>query len=53
MDKEFFTYVLKYNREKRKYIDNNLEGIDKSKLMIFKNRKSLNKWVKKERKING
>lgn len=53
MDKEFFTYVLKYNREKRKYIENNLEGIDKSKLMIFKNRKSLNKWVEKERKING
>ena len=54
MDKEFFTYVLKYNKEKRKNIVNNLEGIDKSKLIVFKNRRQLNKWLKKEeRKING
>lgn len=54
MDKEFFTYVLKYNKEKRKNIVNNLEGIDKSKLIVFKNRRQLNKWLKEEeRKING
>ena len=53
MDKEFFTYVLKYNKEKRKNIVNNLEGIDKSKLIVFKNRRQLNKWLKEEeRKIN-
>ena len=54
MDKEFFTYVLKYNKEKRKNIVNNLERIDKSKLIVFKNRRQLNKWLKEEeRKING
>lgn len=54
MDKEFFTYVLKYNKEKRKNIVNNLDGIDKSKLIVFKNRRQLNKWLKEEeRKING
>ena len=53
MDKEFFTYVLKYNKEKRKNIVNNLDGIDKSKLIVFKNRRQLNKWLKEEeRKIN-
>lgn len=46
MDKEFFFYVLKYNRKKRKIIVENLEGIDKNKVLIFKNRKSVNKWVK-------
>ena len=50
MDKEFFTYVLKYNKEKRKNIVNNLEGIDKSKLIVFKNRRQLNKWLKEEEK---
>ena len=54
MDKEFFTYVLRYNKDKRKNIVNNLEGIDKSKLIVFKNRRQLNKWLKEEeRKING
>lgn len=54
MDKEFFTYVLKYNKDKRKNIVNNLEGIDKSKVIVFKNRRQLNKWIKsEERKING
>ncbi len=54
MDKEFFTYVLKYNKEKRKFIVNNLEGIDKSKVIIFKNRRQLTKWLKEEeRNING
>lgn len=54
MDKEFFTYVLRYNKDKRKNIVNNLEGIDKSKVIVFKNRRQLNKWLKaEERKING
>ena len=54
MDKEFFTYVLRYNKDKRKNIVNNLEGIDKSKVIVFKNRRQLNKWIKsEERKING
>ena len=54
MDKEFFTYVLRYNKDKRKNIVNNLEEIDKSKVIVFKNRRQLNKWLKaEERKING
>ncbi len=46
MDKEFFTYVLKYNKNKRKFIVENLEGIDKEKIMVFKNRKQVNRWIK-------
>ena len=33
----FFKYTCKYNREKRNLISNNLEGIDKNKILIFKN----------------
>lgn len=47
MDKEFFTYVLKYNKNKRKVIVENLEGIDKEKVLVFKNRKQVNKWIEK------
>ena len=49
MDKEFFTYVLRYNRTKRKSIVENLEGIDKEKILILKNRKQVNKWLKNEK----
>ena len=54
MDKEFFTYVLKYNKTKRNVIVENLEGIDKEKILILKNRKQVNKWLEQERsKINN
>lgn len=49
MSKEFFLYTLRYNKEKRKIILDNLKDIDKSKILIFKKRKELNKWVKKQR----
>ena len=52
MDKEFLTYVLKYNKNKRKIILENLENIDKEKVLIFKNRNQVNKWVRKQ-KINN
>lgn len=53
MDKEFFTYVLKYNKLKRKSILENLEGIDKEKILILKNRKQVNRWLENEKsKIN-
>lgn len=53
MDKEFFTYVLRYNRTKRKSIVENLEGIDKEKILILKNRRQVNKWLENEKsKIN-
>lgn len=54
MDSEFFTYVLKYNKAKRINIINNLEGIDKEKITILKNRKQVNNWLNNfERSING
>lgn len=49
MDKKFFMYVLKYNKEKRKYIVDNMQGIDNNKVMIFKKRRDLNKWLKELR----
>lgn len=52
MDKEFFTYVLKYNKNKRKVIVENLEGIDKEKVLVFKNRKQVNKWIEKAKAEN-
>ena len=53
MDKEFFTYVLRYNRTKRQSIVESLEGIDKDKILILKNRRQVNKWLKNEKnKIN-
>lgn len=52
MDKEFFTYVLKYNKNKRKVIVENLEGIDKEKVLVFKNRKQVNKWIEKTKAEN-
>lgn len=45
LDKEFLFYVLNYNKNKRKYIVENLENIDKEKLLVFKNRKMLNDWL--------
>lgn len=45
MDKTFFMYVLKYNKEKRKNIVNNIQGIDENKILVFKNRKQVNKWL--------
>lgn len=50
MDKDFLTYVAKYNKTKRNVIVENLEGIDKEKVLIFKNRKQLNKWLEQQRK---
>ncbi len=48
MDLEFFTYVYRYNKNKRRVIVDNLEGIDKEKVLIFKNRRQLNKWLKSQ-----
>lgn len=47
IDKEFITYVLKYNKYKRINIVKNLEGIDENKILIFKNRKQVNNWLEK------
>lgn len=45
---EFFKWVLFWRKNKRDEIIKNLENIDNKKLLIFKNRKKLNKWYKKE-----
>lgn len=45
LDKEFLFYVFNYNKNKRSYIIDNLKNINKKKLLIFKNRKQLNKWL--------
>ena len=52
MTKEFFTYVLKYNKEKRHFIVDNMEGIDQNKVLIFKKQKDLNKWLKNQKEKN-
>lgn len=45
INKEFLLYVCRYNKDKREHVVKNLEGIDKEKVMIFKKRKDLNKWL--------
>ena len=50
MDKVFFTYVWKYNKLKRKYIIQNLEGIEKEKIIVLKNRKQVNNWLENLKK---
>ena len=47
---EFLKYVVSYNRKKRHFVLDCLEEINaSSKAMIFKNRKQLNKWIKKQK----
>ena len=41
----FLKYVSKYNKEKRRHIVENIEGIDTNRIIIFKNQKDLNKWL--------
>jgi len=52
MTKQFFTYVLKYNKEKRQIIVDNMNGIDHKKVIIFKKQKDLNKWLKNQKEKN-
>ena len=44
MNFKFFMLVVKWRKTKRKFIIDSLENIDKNKVLIFKNRKELNKW---------
>lgn len=52
MTKEFFTYVLKYNKQKRHFIVDNMEGINQNKVLIFQKQKDLNKWLKNQKEKN-
>lgn len=45
---EFFFWVLKWRKNKRKEIIEKINKIDSNKILIFKNRRSLNKWYYKE-----
>lgn len=54
IDKAFLSYVLKYNKEKRNIIVNNINGINENKIIILKTRKKLDRWLKDfERSLNG
>ena len=44
-----FTYVITYNKKKRHIIVDNLNGIPEDKVLIFKKRKALNKWLEELR----
>ena len=48
MNFKFFMLVVKWRKNKRQFIIDTLENIDKNKVIIFKNRRKLNKWYKKE-----
>ena len=45
---EFVKYVFYYNKRKRHFIEDTIKTIDKNKVLIFKNQKHLNKWLKKQ-----
>lgn len=50
----FLVWVLFWRKNKRSEIINNIDNIDKEKIIIFKNRRKLNKWYYNEfdKKIN-
>ena len=48
MSFDFFLCVLKWRKEKRHEIIENIRNIDKNKIIIFKNRKQLNRWYFKQ-----
>jgi len=48
MSLEFFFVALNWRKNKRESILEALEGIDKDRILVFKNRKKLNKWYKEQ-----
>lgn len=48
MDWKFFWWVVSWRKNKREDIIKNLNQIEQSKIIIFKNRKQLNKWYKEK-----
>lgn len=44
----FLKFVINWRKDKRPFIIDTLKNIDKEKVLIFKNRRSLNKWYKNE-----
>lgn len=48
MTLSFFILVLKWRKNKRKEIMDSIQNIDKEKIIVFKNRRKLNKWFENE-----
>lgn len=48
MTSQFFFFVLHQRKNKRPNIIENINKIDTNKVLIFKNRRQLNKWYQKE-----
>ena len=48
IDWKFFWWVINWRKNKRNEIIKMINQIDRSKVYIFKNRKQLNKWYKKQ-----
>ena len=48
MTLEFFLYVLNWRKNKRPNVIRYIEKMEKRKLLIFKNRRQLNKWYENE-----
>ena len=48
MTLKFFIFVCKWRKTKRNFVLENLNLVDKDKILIFKNRRQLNNWYKNE-----
>lgn len=48
MSWDFFMFVLKWRKNKRDEIMEKVNKLDASKVLIFKNRRQLNRWYKQE-----
>ena len=48
MSFEFFIFVCKWRKTRRDEIVEKISKVDKGKVLIFKNRRQLNKWFKNE-----
>ena len=48
MSWEFLLWVFNWRKNKRNDVLESLKGLDKNKILVFKNRKKLNKWYLKE-----
>lgn len=48
MNKKFFLWVLFWRKNKREDVVQKIKKIDSKKVLIFKNRRQLNKWYKKK-----
>lgn len=48
MDIEFLRFTINWNKTKREFVKEILDRNKEKNIMIFKNRKQLNKWYEKE-----